>query len=127
MTNQSKRILKILNKASGPKKLSLCVDFDNMVVLNEEDESLSLKVSENEIIGLFKSLVTDNYIYFEIPSTFPCGDFYLTQKGLYWREIRNKAILSFVITSILMPIAVSILTTIIVTKIGATFPVPGSP
>ena len=118
MTNQSRRLLKILNKVSGSIEQPLSVDFNNMVILNDEHESISLVGLAYEIDGLLRLMVDNGYIVYNIREHFPEGEFYLTHKGLHWKQLRNKALFSYILKSVLVPIVVSVITTAVILKLG---------
>ena len=96
----------------------LYLDFPHKHILNKQHQKISLDNLSPEIEGILRLLVDENYIIYDDPSHYPNGEFRLTHKGLHWRQIHNKSILIYLLKSVVVPIVVSILTTIITLRLN---------
>lgn len=102
MTKNEKKILKYCNK-----------NFREKFNITTHDLSPYLDLSNEEIYTCCKHLYEEKYITRFRPAASHFVNFQLDHNGKHYREIHRQDVTSFLLRSILTPIIVSIVTTLI--------------
>lgn len=112
MTKQCRKILSELRKLSNNSEevLAFLGDTNCFCVANDENKTFDYSKYENEISGIIEQLVNDGYLKYGYNEYF----FTITNHGLHPHRYKWELIKHFLLTSILIPIAVSVVTSIIV-------------
>lgn len=115
MTPQCKKVLKILIKLSDRSEclLSFCGPSDFCICqYSNLDIEYNFSAFSKEFHGILQQLSRDGFLHFDSDTVF-----HLTHKGLHRFWIRAEEFITFLYRSILVPIVVSVLASIITTYI----------
>lgn len=111
MTIQCRKVLNELRKLSSRTKYFSFTLYEDThcIYVTDTDESYDYAKYENEIFGIIKQLVDDGYLEYTLNQYY----FYLTHKGIHIFQFQWDACKSFLFNSILVPIFVSVVTTLL--------------
>lgn len=112
MTYHCKKVLKNLRNISKNTESTLCwfVDNKQICLFDDYDSYYDYSEFQNEIHGILSVLIQDGYLSPGMNQYF----FSLTYKGLHPYLVTWESLKHFLMTSIFIPIVVSVLTSIIV-------------
>lgn len=112
MTIQCKEVLKHLKKLSNNSNETLCFvgDLPHICRNDNLDDFFDYSKYKNEIESIIQSLVGEGYLMFE----FNEYHFHLTQKAIHRTQHNMGVLIKFLICSIIVPMAVSLATSLIV-------------
>lgn len=121
MTIQSKCLLRKLKKAQKTEDGEIYIDFEDMTVVTVHTEgsdftTVKLKRYKDSIHSILSYLKELGYIDFD-----DFGQAKVLHSGWNWGQMQFSRFISFLFTSILVPIFVSVVTSIIVTVIALIF------
>ncbi len=117
MIRSCRKVLKKLRKLSSSTENILCFLGDTCCICLYTDYSKVYDYTKykGEINSIIKQLVADGYLTY----SFNEYHFTLTQRGLHPCQFRWDALKRFLLNSILVPIAVSLLTTLLTLLVQA--------
>lgn len=115
MTRNTKKMLKRICKLASKteKKLWLNNDGTKIDVNDIDIKALDINDFYDEREGILISLAEEGYIRYKDTEIMPKGEFTLTQKGIHWQEERFKKGFLYFLQKFLVPIIVSVITTLI--------------
>lgn len=119
MTVQSKRLLKQLKKAQATPDSSVYIDFDGMTVSGvhakgEDFVKVNLDKYRNSIHSILQYLKDQEYIEYT-----SLGHAKVLHSGWHVTQTAFSSFSKFLLKSILVPIAVSLLTTVLIRIVEA--------
>lgn len=122
MTHSCKAVLNKIIDFSGKKCILLCLRRDGKIAkYGSAPNSSILDVSKynGELDAIIQRLKDDGFL--ESPYS---GTFRLTHKGLHYKEYQFESIKDFALNSILVPIVVSAITTLLTLWLQALLSTP---
>ena len=111
MFKSCRNVLSGIRSISNNTEETLCIVGDAPYICRLDDLSVFYDYSnyKNEIQSIIDQLVLDGYLKYSINQY----HFSLTQKGLHPYQLKLESVKHFLFTSVLVPIFVSVATTII--------------
>lgn len=122
MTIQCRKVLNGLRKlSSNTEDILAFLGETNYICLDDDlDKTYDYTKYKGEIKGIVRQLVSDGYLKYGYNENY----FTLTQNGIHPNQFQWESIRNFLFTSILVPIAVSLITTLLTLLVKALLQAP---
>ena len=113
MTKSCRKVLNELQKLSSHTEQTFVFysDTNDICLYENTDKSYNCEKYKDEIFGIINQLVSDGYLKYSVDNS--QYYFFLTHKGLQRHQFEWDSFKSFLAKSVIVPIAVSVITTLL--------------